>query len=804
MIRAWHRWAAPRPGFVLLLCLVFAAVALAVNHRATSEQDMAALLPGGPGSPREAAELLREFGTLNTLLVDLEVPGADAALLAQRGTDLTLSLRGSGLFAEVYTGPGSEELRALGGALLPHRLELLSDPARVIAERLNPAILPARLVMVKSQLGAPQAMLMKGELLKDPLGLDADLFGALQRMAGEVESYRGQLLSKDHRHVLLVTTPRVAALDTQASQRLLDELHRLGAQLPPGPAGPVILRAVGGPRFAAESAAAVKRDVVLTIFTSVLMLMALFFLRFRNLGLLVLVSIPIGLGVLGGLVTVILVQGHFHALTLGFGAVLIGVAVDYPIYLLNAASVQEGTSLEHLEGALRETGRALWLGFITTFFGFMTLLASKFPGLRELALFAGAGIATAFAVTIFLLVPLAARFGPRRWRPVPTWISSLRARPLRPGLAVAVTVLWVVASGVMLPRLRYDGELRHLDAQRPETLAEFDAVGHRFGLQGAEALVVSKGASEEEALVRNDAVAVVMAAAQARGEVTGVRGIASFLPAASTQRAREKALAGLDVSQGRALLAKAAEDAGFTPTAFDGFWSELASVSGGTRVPLTRKDFEGTSLGTLIGRLMRCGPLGCIAVTSFTPRSASDALALGSSLPQGATLLDGGALAANIIADLPKQLALLSGLGLLVSVAILTLAFRSLRLALFACLPCSLGLLATLGTLAATGVPLNLVSGSALVLVLGCGVDYGIFVLQEVTGRASGSGVESMGVVLAAASTLAGFGTLVLASHQALHSLGAAVGLGVFASAVSALFLLPGLYRALTVTRTQS
>jgi predicted RND superfamily exporter protein len=136
-------------------------------------------------------------------------------------------------------------------------------------------------------------------------------------------------------------------------------------------------------------------------------------------------------------------------------------------------------------------------------------------------------------------------------------------------------------------------------------------------------------------------------------------------------------------------------------------------------------------------------------------------------------------------------------------VVLLAFAYRSVVRAILACLPCLVGLLATLGVLAAVRVPLNLVSASSLVLILGCGVDYGIFVLQEVTGERPSSAVESTGVLLASLSTLSGFGTLVLAHHGALQSLGAAVGLGVLASALASLFLLPGLHAGVVRVRAK-
>ena len=98
-----------------------------------------------------------------------------------------------------------------------------------------------------------------------------------------------------------------------------------------------------------------------------------------------------------------------------------------------------------------------------------------------------------------------------------------------------------------------------------------------------------------------------------------------------------------------------------------------------------------------------------------------------------------------------------------------------------------------LATLSLAGIRLNLVSASALVLILGCGVDYGIFAVQGITSRARARGVEFTGVLLTSTTTLAGFGTLSLASYRAIQTLGVAVGLGIGISALVALFLVPRL-----------
>src|SRR5262249_55215309 len=291
-------WLTSHFALTLVLSGAILAGGLALASRMTVEQDIGAMLPDGPGSPREAARLLEEFGVLNVLLLDLEVPGASPIELSRAANDLATRLRSSGAFSEVFTGPTTEEILAVGRVLFQRRLYLLEDPASAIEGRLAPSKLQTSLTSLKAKLAAPQAVVTKGDVLRDPLGLNDELLSSLSG-AASVQSHGGQLLSPDHTHLLLVTVPRAPALDTDASAAMLARVEAEGARLPAGAGGPARLRAVGGPRFAAESAATVKRDVVVTMFTSLAALVAIFVVRFRSLRLLVVASVTLAFGVVG-------------------------------------------------------------------------------------------------------------------------------------------------------------------------------------------------------------------------------------------------------------------------------------------------------------------------------------------------------------------------------------------------------------------------------------------------------------------------------------------------------------------------
>jgi len=79
----------------------------------------------------------------------------------------------------------------------------------------------------------------------------------------------------------------------------------------------------------------------------------------------------------------------------------------------------------------------------------------------------------------------------------------------------------------------------------------------------------------------------------------------------------------------------------------------------------------------------------------------------------------------------------------------------------------------TLALLGLLGQPLQLFNVLALMLLLGIGVDYGIFLIEH-----RGDGHAWLAVVLGAASTLLSFGLLALSSTPALRAFGLTMLIG--------------------------
>ena len=96
------------------------------------------------------------------------------------------------------------------------------------------------------------------------------------------------------------------------------------------------------------------------------------------------------------------------------------------------------------------------------------------------------------------------------------------------------------------------------------------------------------------------------------------------------------------------------------------------------------------------------------------------------------------------------------------------------------------------------GVPLNFINVCVLPLLLGVGVDSGLHMVHRarsvsVRSGALMSSTTAQGVTFSALTTLASFGTLVLAAHRGIASLGMLLVIGMLFTLVGNLVLLPAL-----------
>jgi hopanoid biosynthesis associated RND transporter like protein HpnN len=133
----------------------------------------------------------------------------------------------------------------------------------------------------------------------------------------------------------------------------------------------------------------------------------------------------------------------------------------------------------------------------------------------------------------------------------------------------------------------------------------------------------------------------------------------------------------------------------------------------------------------------------------------------------------------------------------LIAIAILVFVhFRSFKAVILSLLPVGIGTLWLVGLMGWLDIPFNPANIMTLPLVIGIGVTNGIHILNRfaeertpsILSRSTGKAVLVSGL-----TAIAGFGSLMLAKHRGIHSLGSVMATGIATCMIAALAFLPAL-----------
>jgi isopenicillin-N N-acyltransferase-like protein len=762
------------------LRLILAAAVLLllglVASRVEFTDDLASLLPADGPLPR-ALEQLERFEVADTLLVEVDGTGASREELLAAVDSLGEQLEADPTIERVRWRVRAADGVALQRAAEPHALELV--PVEQLVQRSSAEGLREALRGQLLRLAGPGGGLFERNLRRDPL----DLTGlALQRLRGVESPFAIQVVASHfldpagERAVLLVQ-PVASTMemgpDAPLIQQLEDHLERC----------PLPARYLGGHRVAAESARSVRDDVQRAAVLGVVAMLGLFLLGFRSVRPVLGAAAPLSLAVAATMAACGIV-GPVHGISMGFAAALLGLAVDYWIHLYVAAQAREpepgfAPRMQAAQQALGEIGPALVMGAASTAGAFAVLLLSRYPVVQGLGAM-GLAAATGALAGTWLLGPLAfAALGGRR---LPGLVVGRLPRWVR--LALVLLVLAALFSSL---RSRFDGDPRNLLPPSEETQALEAELTARYGGFGTGGMVVLEGAELGEVLDAADRVQ------QSLGELSGVSasGPSALLPGPSLRAARRAALPTAAVLQ--AELDRAAAELGFSPGALDGAADRLLAVPA---VPLSPATWADTPLGDLITRHVQPIEDGWSVMLSVV--TADDSLlepvqaALSAAAP-GAQLVVPSSFAEDGIEEIWRELRRLGGLAAAWILLLLALRYRRPRMVVAAFVPCGAALVLAAGTFALLGVPWNAVSMASMVLILGLGLDYGVFMAEGE--RRGASAHTGYAVLLSALTTLTGFGILVVARSPALFGVGLAVLVGMSTAAITALALVPAVVR---------
>lgn len=756
-------------SYASFLLLVGVALVVDVGPRLRPETDLLALLPAAehdPGVNQALREVSAALGSRVVFLVGApDFADARAAALQFAG-----ALRQSGAFSDVLAEIAESGFMSPApyAAYLP---ALVSDRHLQMlrageSQRLRQEALRA--------LYAPLPLPAAVPVAEDPLGL-ANAF-LLQRLPppGNALPRDGVLAISDAElnYVLVTAQLSGGAFASDVQDRALAAIAQAEAGAREAVAQrPLHLVRAGLLFHSAAGTRQAKKEIGLISTVSLVAVAALVLLTFGSLRPLLLTMGCLVVGTACGLVACTYAFGGLHLLTLVFGSTLIGVAVDYSNYYLHDAFDDP----ERWTGAraLQNTTGGILLGLCTAALGYLALTLAPFPGLRQMALFSATGLAGA-AGCVLCLYPMLA---PRPKNPRPPILRAVLAlyrgvAQLRRARVVGVLVLAALAAGML--RLTAQDDIRLLQSSPRELVAQEVELRRLVGNTPDSRFFLVRGDDPQVVLEREEALRPQLDAAVARGAIGSYLAISRALPSLKTQREARGLLERQVYARG-GILEGMMQELGFASGALAQRREAFRMVPAPGLEPATWLE----SAAALPYRALWL-PQGNGSLVMMS--EVRDVAALRAIQAPGVVLVDKVAEVSELLGRYRKaatRLLILAYAG-----AALLLAWRYGPKRALPLMAGTIGAAAvTLGLFGWFGLPVNLFSTLALLLVLGIGIDYVIF-LQEGTGGGHG---PLLAVMLSAVTTLLSFGLLGVSQTPFLRSLGLTLLLGIGLAFVFAL-----------------
>ncbi|MDA3960829.1 MAG: hypothetical protein PF961_08565 [Planctomycetota bacterium] len=748
--------------------------ALSVVTRIKPDPSLHAVIPRGDHNLDREVSFFETRSAAQILVLETESDVSQAAITVLRDAARELERVG----ARPQAPPSAAAAIRLTDRVYEH-LPVLTTASMLTAmeQRMQPKALTQRLRELSSFLLEPGNLIYGEAVYRDLLGLETEV---LTRLSGEL-SQAGMDTTEDGilRHssgrffalLLQVDHPPGNSDRTAALMRTVNEISERALN-----EHEVTIRAIGSYRHFNDNYSQIWRDLQVTLPISLVLIALVLFSLFRRARDLLALHMPAIAALIGGTAVVVLIQGEsVPMMVLGFGAGMLGIAVDYGIHMTRAAR----------DGIADMIRKPLSLSFITAASAFLVLLTANVDALRTLGIFVVSGLGFA-VLTATMVLPRILRRRKRRdpWGATSDALVDFTATKRWWGLALAIAITIGTVPGLL--ELRMVGDPQDLDGSSQETRDDLAAFRTRWGLLSGNHFVVA------EAKDLDTAVGNLIAAK----ERAGLPPVAAdlLLPPPNIQAQRLRAWTDFwrtHSSQLAADLQVAAREAGLRASPFR---RSFASYGRLECPPISRETWRGTPLDNRLNDLVSEQPDGSWQVVS--PLTVDDPERFAAIATEIASADDGTWLASrrllghHLVDAMGDSLRQLGFWVALVMIIVLVAMIRNTRRTISVILPPAIAVVWTFGIFGHIQLELSALHILVATFVAGVGIDDAIFLSRSELRS------HAMSPILATTATsLAGVGAMAFAGHPAIQSVGIAVFIGMAACLAACLLICPAFDR---------
>ena len=811
---------------IAIAAAVIGILSLFAASRLTFDPDLLNLIPQRNKQVNDFRKVLADLGTIDYHIVVMQMPeGRDVHDYDPLIEEIAQGYRNSSRIQDVtYKLPNPLDFVEV---VLPRALLFLT-PAEVdqVATKLSDAGIRESIARNRALLQTPQSMALKQLIQYDPFNLAPIFLSKFQSAGGgfQLDASSGYYLSADHTTLLILTKPKRPAQDVPFGKELLAEgtiietraLSKFQQNAAPGMPMPVIEH-TGGYQIALGDADLIRQDVIVNVVGSVVGVLALFLYAFRRAASLGYATAPMILGLVMTFGAAGLVYGVLSSASAGFAALLAGLGIDF-ITVLYGRYVDErnrGAAMpEALMIAIRTSMPGIFIAAVTTAATFYAFLATDFRGMTQLGFLTGTGILF-FLLAVAFVLPALLVLSERneKKRPPKLYLHTFGSHHLidaavdHPKGMILGWAIFVILAGIAATQVRFSDNIQDLRAKGNIGVVNQEKITKKFGQSFDAMMYVVQGATMDDVLKRTNDVSKELQQLVAGHTISSFQSISTFVPPRDQQMAViEKLRGGHDARFNVQRIVKtfrsALADNGFKPEAYDSYLPLFEQALQPTE-PISLKNLGNEELLKLTSRFVKetngqwMSVIYVYPVGGKWPRDVpANLMAVGDRHPQdiltGVNLVS-GTLRRIVKADATRA----TTIGVILVAIIMFTAYRSLLYTVLTFVPFLAGATGMLGLMAIFGLEFNFMNIFVGLMIIGCGTDYAVYVLQRFLEDPkvfeTSAAETGKAVVMAALTTIVGYGSFALSHYPGLRSIGYASTFGIGIGGLAAITLLPSI-----------
>ena len=631
----------------------------------------------------------------------------------------------------------------------------------------------------------------------DPMGMRNVLAEQIKSVlsGGTYQVLDNHFFVPDSTVCLAFLTPRFSSTNTGQGSALFDRLNTVIEQLKASHPD-VEISYHGLPASGYCNSTQIKHDLTTTIAGALVMVLIFLLVCFRRWDSIPLLLLPVVFGTLFGLTMMYWLKGEFSLLALGIGGVVLGVALNYVLHVMT-----HHRYVSDPEQLLRDQVKPVLLGCITTIGSFSGLLFIHTDLLRDFGLFAAFAI---LGATLFSLIWLPHMLKPVN-RPFPAFLDRINAWPVdrkKPLIAVIVVLTAIFVGAYLIGGTHFDTDMYNLGSDYPMVKHSEKLLREKTYTGDKTQYFASQGQTMEEAIEHFGILRQKLDSLQSLGLVKSYTPTNDLLVSLDRQQERIDAWHRYwndsRLATVRQLINATAPAADLRPEAFETFFEaakadytcdalyEANVIPQGYLSTLMEQSYDGT---WLCFTSVRC--------QNDSVRSAdSDYIRICNAVSSDPHLLvlDTYYYTTDTLLQMSSDFDRLQWLSMVFVLLVLWLSFRfNIKYTLLGFMPILLSWLIVLGAMNIFGQQFNLISIIISTFIFGIGVDYSIFVMHGLTREHLA--YHKTAILLSAVTLLVTVGSMLLAVHPAIRSVGFSTLVGLLSAIILSYVVQPAVFR---------